>query len=195
MYTIQLPTVLPPAFRGRALRFSYELALSLNVALPGGGTRQHNKELTIPIRVWPNVSIGPPTRAYDVLEPIIQNTDEGTITERRSSLPITPIAVQPPVGPPQKPDTLVHYARQLLDSLDDPAGAQPNLLSPSKPATSLSPALSPTNNPAFLSTPTSPRFRPRSTSIVAGDDELVAESQRCGEAVEILSRHSPKGKP
>ena len=56
VYTIQLPASLPPAHRGRAFRFSYDLVVSLTVALPGPGKRQKSKEIEVPIRVWANVS-------------------------------------------------------------------------------------------------------------------------------------------
>ena len=55
-YTIQLPTDLPPAYRGKAIKFSYVLVVSVNVALPGKGNRQRTKEITVPIRIWSNIS-------------------------------------------------------------------------------------------------------------------------------------------
>lgn len=55
-YTLQLPTNLPPAHRGRAFRFSYDFVVSLSVALPGGGDRQKSKDIVVPIRIWANVS-------------------------------------------------------------------------------------------------------------------------------------------
>jgi hypothetical protein len=42
-------------------------------------------------------------------------------------------------------------------------------------------------NPGVL-----PGYRSRKGSFVSGDDELVEGDEGCGEAVEILSRHSPK---
>jgi hypothetical protein len=251
VYTLQLPTSLPPAFKGRALRFSYELVLSLNVALPGPGKRQRTKEITIPVRVWPNVSLANPLRSYNVLQPVIQTTEQASVVER----PVQGGAVssgrrQTPQEPPRhKDDSLATYARHLLETLDDdsPTRVPP---SPSKSMISLSPtspgpspkspllgsspfmghghgghgqsglvvslnspvtssfprlrafsgssplAASPLGGP-FLSAPDEsrqPHLRPRAMSLVAGDDELVEDAQRCGEAVEILSRHSPKCK-
>jgi hypothetical protein len=239
VYTLQLPNSLPPAFKGRALRFSYDLVLNINVALPGPGNRQRTKDITIPVRVWPNVSMASVQQAYDVLHPVIQTTEQASVTER----PVQPAAAaaggqrhtthEPPK---HKVDSLPTYAKRLLETLelDSPIHVPP---SPSKAMAPLSPTkASPTapaartpsphvsstsfgNAPAVtlnspvngglartsLSvSPTSPsarfleaagqqRLRPRATSIVAGDEELVEEAQRCGEAVEILSRHSPKG--
>ncbi len=56
VYTIQLPTTLPPTHRGKAFRFTYDLIVSFSVALPGKGKRQKTKEISVPIRIWANVS-------------------------------------------------------------------------------------------------------------------------------------------
>jgi hypothetical protein len=55
-YTLPIPINLPPAYRGKAFRFSYDLVVSVNVALPGKGNKQRNKEVQVPIRIWANVS-------------------------------------------------------------------------------------------------------------------------------------------
>lgn len=220
VYTIQLPTNLPPAFKGRALRFSYELMVSLSISLPGSGRQQRTKEFNIPVRVWPNVSLSNPLRTYDVLQPIIQNTEHASVEERAVQAPtILASRRHTPHEPPQKKgDSLANYAKRLVDTLDDGNRVPPSPskalkpLSPDQasPVSPLSPGLSPVspntislNSPGFHSSfPKSPvksgflaapeKIRPRASSLVAGDDELVEEAQRCGEAVEILSRHSPK---
>lgn len=53
---MKLPDILPPAYRGKAFRFSYDLIISLTVSLPGTGRRQRAKDIHIPIRVWANVT-------------------------------------------------------------------------------------------------------------------------------------------
>ena len=53
---MQLPALLPPTHRGKAFRFAYDLVVSFNVALPGAGKRQKLKDISIPLRVWANVS-------------------------------------------------------------------------------------------------------------------------------------------
>lgn len=58
---MKLPDILPPAHRGKAFRFSYDLVISLTVSLPGPGRRQRAKDIHIPIRVWANVT-GEPSR-------------------------------------------------------------------------------------------------------------------------------------
>jgi hypothetical protein len=55
---LQLPETLAPTFRGKALRFAYELSLSLNIASSGYGASAKQKihEVTVPIRVFPSVN-------------------------------------------------------------------------------------------------------------------------------------------
>ncbi|KAL1405293.1 Golgi membrane exchange factor (Ric1p-Rgp1p) subunit [Vanrija albida] len=211
VYTLPLPVNLPPAFKGKAIRFSYDLVVSLNVALPGG-RKQRAKEITIPIRVWPHVTLGQPLRAYDVLQPVIQNTETGTVVEQQRATSSVPRAIRPEIvhePPRQKADSLGAYAQRLLRTLEPTADGVPRVPpSPSKAFSPLEP-LSPTRGPGLKSpglprTPSNSHFllapnaspmsqrRARATSFVAGDDELVEEGQRSGEAVEILSRHSPK---
>lgn len=212
VYTLQLPSSLPPAFKGKALRFSYELVVSLTVLLPGPAKAQRTKEITIPVRVWPNVSLAQPLRTYDVLQPVIQNTELGSVAEREP-LPLSPAARKqtPHEAPKPNVDSLASYARQLINTLEPiPSGGGHHRLapppSPSKSLTPLSPVASvdpvvvkspgmtksPSGRNFLLAAPEDPpKLRPRATS-VAGDDELVEDAQRCGEAVEILSRHSPK---
>lgn len=205
MYTLQLPTSLPPAFKGKAMRFSYELIISLNVSLPGGGKRQRTKEISVPVRIWPNVSLPHPLSTYNILDPVIQTKEEGTIVEQTPDVksPLSRRRNTGPKEPPQpKPGSLAAYARQLMDTVEPAAdGHIPVPPSPSKPFNPLTPKTStrtnksPTKSDFFLSPePERTQVRPRSTSIVAGDDELVEETQKCGEVVQILSRHSPKGK-
>ncbi|BEI84235.1 hypothetical protein CcaverHIS002_0408390 [Cutaneotrichosporon cavernicola] len=181
VYTLQLPATLPPAFKGRALRFSYELVLSLNVALPGGGKRQRTREIIVPVRVWPNVSLHQMLRTYDVLQPVIQTAETGSV-EERNTVPAAPRRPQHMIEPPQSIDSLATYARRLIDSADTNRA-------PPSPSKSLRPLSPPRGRNSFL---LEPRPRSLSTATAPGDDELVEEEQRCGEAVEILSRHSPK---
>lgn len=108
-----------------------------------------------------------------MLQPIIQTQDEGKVSEslaRRNS------------ADRNKPkedtlDSLQLYARHLIDN---------------SPATPVIPSQAET--PGGLPKSQSSRsLRPRKGDFVPGDDELVEEGHEgCGEAVEILSRHSPK---
>ncbi|WVF72142.1 hypothetical protein IAT40_006954 [Kwoniella sp. CBS 6097] len=178
-YTLQLPTILPPAHRGKAFRFSYDLVVSLNVALPGGGGRQKSKDVTVPIRVWANVSVGNPLRTYDVLHPIIQTKEEGVVQEvetESTEEPVTSLGVT--AGSSHGPDvrrrssasdklrlkngdtqeSLQAYARHLLDTLEPPS----SLICSDSKSPRQSP-LSPSGGPARLPrsrvvSPSSPAF-------------------------------------
>ena len=52
-YTLQLPEALAPTFRGKAMKFGYELSLALNINF--GGDRQKTHELLMPIKVFPTI--------------------------------------------------------------------------------------------------------------------------------------------
>lgn len=156
------------------------------------------------MRIWPNVSLPHPLSTYNILDPIIQTKEEGVVVEQTPDdrTPQSRRRIAGPTEPPHpKPSSLAAYARQLLDTVEPAAdGHIPVPPSPSKtfhplsPKSSIRTNRSPTKSDFFLSPePERTQVRARSTSIVAGDDELVEESQKCGEVVQILSRHSPKG--
>ncbi|WVQ98723.1 hypothetical protein IAU59_005854 [Kwoniella sp. CBS 9459] len=177
-YTLQLPTTLPPAHRGKAFKFSYDLVVSLNVALPGGGGRQKSKDISVPIRVWANVSVGNPYRTYDVLHPIIQTKEEGVVQEVEQESPETVTSPIPAAGRSHESDprrrssasdrlrlkngdtqeSLQAYARHLVDTLAPPAVPKDdNCMSPKQVP------LSPSGVPARLPrsrvvSPSSPAF-------------------------------------
>ncbi|WVR05250.1 hypothetical protein IAU60_002262 [Kwoniella sp. DSM 27419] len=231
-YTLQLPSTLPPSHRGKAFRFSYDLVVSLNVALPGGGQRQKSKDIHVPIRVWANVSLGHPLRTYDVLQPIIQIKEEASVQQVE---PDAEEAVPPHGDEPMRrrssatterralgdtEQSLKAYAKHLLETLepvDDTDGialglkAQSTDLFPRSPRPRVVSATSPVfDNPRHAKddngytnghsgqsqTTVGKGFvpRPRQGTFVDGDDELAEEGGqgRCGQAVEILSRHSSK---
>ncbi|KAJ4485253.1 Rgp1-domain-containing protein [Lentinula aciculospora] len=86
-YSILLPSNLPPTFRGRTLRFAYELVVGICRAGtgnnfvpsgkglgPGGSV---SKVMKVPIRLYTNVVVGRPPTPYDLLWPI---------SKRRSTL-------------------------------------------------------------------------------------------------------------
>ena len=213
IYSFQLPEVLPPAYRGKAFRFSYDLVVSINVALPGRGNRQKARDVTVPIRVWSNVSVGQQTRTYDVLHPVIQTKDMGEISE------VAPAETTGPsrahfgdVSKSTRPkedvlSALKEYAKDLLEpaqsisvsprpspvELSDEISAlqidgEPTELKPPTPA-----AVQPNLAVPRVSPSHTPGIRSRRTSLVDGEaDGAEGVPGGCGEAVEVLSRHSPK---
>ena len=57
-YSLSLPKNLPPTFKGRALRFSYEFAIGVCRAggFPGNSSANHSRVMKIPVRVYNNVN-------------------------------------------------------------------------------------------------------------------------------------------
>jgi len=81
-YSSRLPHNLPPSFRGQALRFGYELEVSIDIAVPASGGKQRVKEFSVPIKVWPQVAYKQGSVAnYDILAPIMQRVEDGGIEE------------------------------------------------------------------------------------------------------------------
>lgn len=228
-YTIELPKNLPPAHKGRAYRFSYDLIVSLTVALPGQGNRQKSKDIHIPIRVWANVSITNPLRSYDVLKPIMQTKDEAKVDSDSSPSSSAKSTVyrhrrssageRARLRAGDTAESLQTYASHLLETVDvnqDVNGRSSPRTAPLSPSKVDRRGMSLHPGPGIAGkTRTStesgdsggrlevpkgrlheaPAARPRQGSFVQGDDELVAEATEeggCGQAVEVLSRHSTK---
>jgi hypothetical protein len=218
-YTLDLPKSLPPAHRGRAYRFSYDLVVSLTVLLPGQGKRQKSKDIHIPIRVWANISLSNPIRSYDILKPIIQTKDEAVVEtgSLTANKPGTPARRRSSAGDGRRTGDTVEsfrqYANHLLETVasneavDGTMSPKSAPLSPSKVGVNgldhlLAPRLDmrksgeSSRSPDTLLIPVNGhKGRPRQGSFVKGDDELLAdigEQGGCGQAVEVLSRHSTK---
>ncbi|KAG8220206.1 Rgp1-domain-containing protein [Butyriboletus roseoflavus] len=79
-YTVSLPDNLPPTFRGRALKFSYELvigtcrasssAMRSSSSLGPTGANSISRIMKVPIRVYNHVAVGKVSRPYDLLWPV-----------------------------------------------------------------------------------------------------------------------------
>ncbi|KAF7785199.1 hypothetical protein Agabi119p4_1364 [Agaricus bisporus var. burnettii] len=85
-YSIKLPEILPPTYKGRTLSFSYELvvgtcrasstlptATSRNLTGGDNGNGSVSRVMKVPIRVYNHVSVDCPMRVYDVLWPVMHN--------------------------------------------------------------------------------------------------------------------------
>ncbi|KAI0358916.1 Rgp1-domain-containing protein [Trametes cingulata] len=149
-YSLVLPENLPPTFRGRALKFSYQFTLGVcragSASSPGTGPSSNSRVMKVPIRVYNNVSVGRPPRPYDMLWPVTSQRGPlppGTVTEgskdaqKHTDLRSAPrpgqsrsSAFVPPApilngcvkgaSRPGSYEDLQQYARNLLASFPDP---------------------------------------------------------------------------
>nr|XP_018263825.1 uncharacterized protein I303_03698 [Kwoniella dejecticola CBS 10117]OBR85983.1 hypothetical protein I303_03698 [Kwoniella dejecticola CBS 10117] len=208
-YSLQLPNTLPPTHRGKAFRFAYDLTVSLNVSLPGGGNRQKAKDISIPIRVWTNVSVTHPFRTYDVLKPVIQTKEEGIVQENEIETDDTPSTLRPgssvemrrrssaterhrwKTGDTQ--ESLKAYAQHLLETLElatsssasdyneGPLRVRPQSPSSANARTPRSRIVSPSASTFDIPLLASAfRQKLRQASLLEGDDELVEEGLETG---------------
>ncbi|KIJ45183.1 hypothetical protein M422DRAFT_67326 [Sphaerobolus stellatus SS14] len=84
-YTVNLPDHLPPTFKGRAFRFSYQLVVGTCRAAtpftpPSGSLkdaeRRRSRVMRVPIRVYNHVAIGQTTKPYDLLWPVMKRREK-----------------------------------------------------------------------------------------------------------------------
>ncbi|KAF7332545.1 hypothetical protein MKEN_00137100 [Mycena kentingensis (nom. inval.)] len=91
-YTIPLPAHLPPTFRGRTMRFSYELVVGVCRASNSGvswgkpDNASVSRIMKVPIRIYNNVSVNRPPRPYDLLWPVARRIPASPIT------PLSPLS-------------------------------------------------------------------------------------------------------
>ncbi|KIY44985.1 Rgp1-domain-containing protein [Fistulina hepatica ATCC 64428] len=184
-YSLTLPDNLPPTFKGRCVKFSYELVVSICRATSGAGTGSNSSSRTmkIPIRVYNHASVRP-ARPYDLLWPIGRRIHPlppeyaGKVDEGASKLVVRRRETLFAPASEGDLDDLRQYAQRLIESL-------PERTSDAPPARShfighLPPLLG---------------YVPASVSDMA----LMAEEEResggmtgCREAVEILTRNHKK---
>ncbi|OSD05766.1 Rgp1-domain-containing protein [Trametes coccinea BRFM310] len=129
-YSLVLPDNLPPTFRGRALKFSYQFILGVcragSAASPGAGPSSNSRVMKVPIRVYNNVTVGKPLRPYDMLWPVTSQrgpAPPGKVTEGSAEATKRTSPLPTPRPAPLKPgsyEDLQEYARNLLASFPDP---------------------------------------------------------------------------
>ncbi|KAF8525087.1 Rgp1-domain-containing protein [Hysterangium stoloniferum] len=83
-YTLDLPVNLPPTFKGRAFRFSYELVVGICRAstpfAPSKHTeRRRSRVMRVPIRVYNNVTVGQSPSPYDLLWPVARRREKAAV--------------------------------------------------------------------------------------------------------------------
>ncbi|KAJ3839772.1 Rgp1-domain-containing protein [Lentinula raphanica] len=199
-YSILLPSNLPPTFRGRTLRFAYELVVGICRAganhnfeppLKGsvGSGGSVSKVMKVPIRVYTNVVVGRPPTPYDLLWPI---------NKRRSNLaPINermfPDSSSSVSGNKQDSGSLHElreYAQRLVAELliaerSDPSTSETGDIN-DKFNGHANNTKSPVHELAFKEKERIARLRQRE------DSDQPIPVGGCGEAVEILTRNPKK---
>ncbi|KAF8972454.1 Rgp1-domain-containing protein [Flammula alnicola] len=138
-YTIKLPDNLPPTFKGKSLKFSYELVVGTCRAGPTGGgggvsANSISRVMKVPIRVYNHVSVGRSLKPYDLLWPVSRRQDVGmpgteakVVEDTKDaqkgmlSLASLPSSLSSPALPSANTlESIRDYARSLLASFPDP---------------------------------------------------------------------------
>ncbi|KAH9487327.1 RAB6A-GEF complex partner protein 2 [Psilocybe cubensis] len=139
-YTVKLPDNLPPTFKGKALKFNYELIVGTCRAGPSGGSgggvsaNSISRVMKVPVRIYNHVAVGHSMKPYDLLWPVSRRQDagmpgteakveeEGNELDRLSS----GVARLPASSTPSSSastntrESIQEYARSLLASLPEP---------------------------------------------------------------------------
>ncbi|KAJ7596555.1 Rgp1-domain-containing protein [Mycena floridula] len=136
-YSVSLPDSLPPTFRGRSLKFSYELivgtckansAPGTGSAAPAGGN-SISRVMKVPIRVYNHVAIGRSLGPYDLMWPVTKklsktssNEVTGKVVEEPTKLSALKRSGKFATKSPSQGtfDDLKSYAHALLESFPDP---------------------------------------------------------------------------
>ncbi|KAI0719097.1 Rgp1-domain-containing protein [Cerioporus squamosus] len=127
-YSLTLPENLPPTFRGRALKFSYQFILGIcrsGAGAPGASPSSNSRVMKVPIRVYNNVAVGRPLSPYNLLWPVVSQKGPippGKVSEgSNESLKRTSFRAPPSLAPNLGTyEDLQDYARNLLASFPDP---------------------------------------------------------------------------
>ncbi|RDX43957.1 Rgp1-domain-containing protein [Lentinus brumalis] len=127
-YSLTLPENLPPTFRGRALKFSYQFILGIcrsGTGAPGASPTSNSRVMKVPIRVYNNVAVGRASSAYNLLWPVVSQRGPippGKVSEGSKEPPKRPSLRSAPSLAPNLGtyEDLQDYARSLLASFPDP---------------------------------------------------------------------------
>ncbi|PCH33197.1 Rgp1-domain-containing protein [Wolfiporia cocos MD-104 SS10] len=143
-YSIVLPDVLPPTYRGRALRLSYHFILGVCRAAPRApdsghlGPSSSSRVMKVPIRVYTNVIVGRSPSPYNLLWPASSWLSKAaqysaTVTEESKANLNKSGHIPGRAQIPDKAGTfedLQDYARNLLASNHEPNTARVRVKSP-----------------------------------------------------------------
>ncbi|KAJ7281784.1 Rgp1-domain-containing protein [Mycena rebaudengoi] len=177
VYTFLLPANLPPTFKGRTLRFSYELVVGACRA--AGTSSSVSRVMKVPIRVYNNVVVGRPARPYDLMWPVA----------RRIATPVTtPTSPHPPaLSADPKPFVQERHGSQLMSTTAHPPETQSSgsVAELERYATRL---LAASSSPSASDFP----WGVGEESLGAGGEGSGGGLSGCREAVEVLTRNLKK---
>ncbi|RDB27414.1 hypothetical protein Hypma_004304 [Hypsizygus marmoreus] len=203
-YSILLPENLPPTFRGRSLKFSYELVIGTCRAGPSSGpgsasANSISRVMKVPIRMYNNVVVGRTPWPYDILWPISKRPNfatpdsQGKVVEetgktlkRFGKVPLVP---SPSSAIGGTFDDLQDYARRLLASFPEPGASGVRM---KLPAESISPVPQQQhfgNGEAWEGSGLSEESRRLEREMERSEEGGLTG---CREAVEILTRNPKK---
>ncbi|KAF9552700.1 Rgp1-domain-containing protein [Agrocybe pediades] len=208
-YTVRLPENLPPTFKGKALKFSYELVVGTCRAGPsgsggasGGGVSANSisRVMKVPVRVYNYVAVGRSLKPYDLLWPVGRRQDAGMPGWEAKVKEEPRDKYKNALSIPQLPssnnlstntlESIQEYARSLLASLPEPVPSQNQLESPSSSSSSSAPSPSSATN----SDSNGRHHKADELRRTENERERVEEVIQigCREAVEILTRNPKK---
>ncbi|KAF5376951.1 hypothetical protein D9615_007252 [Tricholomella constricta] len=203
-YTTVLPDNLPPTFKGRALKFSYELVIGTCRAGPSSGpgsasANSVSRIMKVPIRVYNNVVVGRNPRPYDVLWPLSKDAntlsresqgkvveETGKMVKRLGKIPLVPSPLaSSAIGGTY--DDLQDYARRLLTSFPEPGASGVRIKLPVE-------AISPVPQSATPMGAMDASWPTEDGKRLEREMERAEEGgmSGCREAVEILTRNPKK---
>ncbi|KAG5636929.1 hypothetical protein H0H81_006362 [Sphagnurus paluster] len=202
-YSIMLPDILPPTFKGRALKFSYELVIGTcraghSSGLGPASANSVSRVMKVPIRVYNNVVVGRTPRPYDILWPLSKaaNTlspesrgkvveETGKMMKRLGKMPLVPTLGSSAISGTY--DDLQDYARRLLASFPEPGTRGVRIKLPVE-------AISPVPQSATANGFTDASWPAEDGRRLEREMERAEEGgmSGCREAVEILTRNPKK---
>ncbi|GAA5975307.1 hypothetical protein JCM5350_006423 [Sporobolomyces pararoseus] len=192
-FSIRIPADLPPSFRGKAIKFNYQLVVGSNrVSLssnPGmsSGKGSVSRLMKVPLRIYNHVGMTGARPFYDLTNPVIYQRDEATVSPLDDETKVAPARRKQPsdVGRPE----FEAFASNLLSSI----AFSPELSQ--KPFPQLSSSIGGRSIPRSIME-VRPEMRPEMSSHRGGGPEAFGidldEANGCKAAVEIVSRNSQK---
>ncbi|KAG0697033.1 Rgp1-domain-containing protein [Suillus ampliporus] len=191
-YTLPLPSSLPPTFRGRMVRFSYELVVGTCRRGDSGGVTTTgitvSRVMKVPIRVYNWVSVGKPQRPYDLLAPV-RKPDGGKVLDLGSAggdVKKELSKLSPTATPCGSLEELRAYGERLLSTFPAEGSTGVRI---KEPAESVPVNVSPSaSGSTSIGTEDPLRAFEREREGEGEEGELTG----CREAVEILTRNPKK---